>query len=276
MSFRKRLSKLGVCVLTKSKLGKKRYRRPLSLESSIASELSDKDYLRECLYRNPDFIEAKRAFQKRWPNEKDLFPDKNIRVSEFNAQQTAYFHDWVNFWWDWPGSILLGENDQAQPTTQPKVSLAQDIPSSWPRDGSIVLRVHPTATGDEVKRAWQRIKKVLPTRRLGEKALKLRVYGLRIRDGKTFRQIARETEKSVSAVFELLVSGCRGIGHVRDPKQKLMDPGFDLKEHYSGCPQCKTGRLCRLAEEKAGVKMPSSRDLPIADLTYSAEDSEDN
>lgn len=141
--------------------------------------------------------------------------------------------------------------------------LAPYSPVTWPRDGSLLLRVHPAATGDEVKQAWQKIKReLIPTKRRlrrGERRLKLSIYDSYYRDGKKYRKIATETEKSVSAVFELLVSACRDISHVRNPKQKRMDPGFDLKEHYFGCPQCKTGHLCRLAEEKAGVKMPSSR-----------------
>jgi hypothetical protein len=167
-----------------------------------------------------------------------------------------------------PGDIATGT--EQIPQVMAKVSLVPYPPAGWPHDGSFLLRIDPTTTGDEIKRQWQNIKKGLrlsQKRVRGTKALKLRIYDLYIQDRKTFQQIASETKKSVSSVYGLFISACNDIGHVREQTQKRMDPRFDLREHCSSCRQCKAGRLCHLAEEKAGLKMRYLRENPIAQPT---------
>ena len=231
----------------------------MSLRTLIASELSEKDYFIECQKRNPDFIAAERELEKRRQN---LFPDENIRLSEFNDQQRAWFNDFINFWWDRPGPLLLETHDY--PYSQTKVCLVADTRGSWPRDGSIVLRVHPTATGDEVKRAYQKIKRRFFPKRLrpDNRRLKLEIYDLYFSDRrKTLKEIAKIVKKPIQTVAYLLSCVCQDIGHLKQRDQKKVDLSFDFKAHFSDCSSCLEGRLCPLAEEKAGIKDHNLKEL---------------
>jgi hypothetical protein len=222
-----------------------------------ASEMSEEDYLRECQSRNPEFIKAERDVQKR---RQTLFPDESIRLSEFNAEQMAWFEDFINFWYDHPGPVLLGNHDY--PNIQPKVMYVRDMPGSWPRDGSIILRVHPTATGDEVKRAYQKIKRRFFPKRLrpDQRRVKLAIYDLYYAEKKAFGEIAKLVKKPVSTVAYLLSSVCHDIGHARGGSREKSDPSFDFPAHFSECPSCRGGRLCSLAEENAGIKAHVQRE----------------
>jgi hypothetical protein len=164
-------------------------------------------------------------------------------------------------------------------TPGPKVRIAFESREAWPRDGFILLRVSPTTTGEEIRLQWQKIKKCLGLtkhRLRGNGALKIRIYDLYFDDRRTFMQIAKETGKSVSSVYGLFISACMDIGKVRDEKQKRMDLRFDHQKHFSGCEQCKKGDLCRLAEEKIGVKPTYQRERTISSPTYSNRDPDKN
>jgi hypothetical protein len=104
-----------------------RSRRKMSPGTLSGSELSEKDYFIECQKRNPDFIAARRDLEKRRQN---LFPDENIRLSEFNAQQMAWFEDLINSWWDRPGPLLLENHDYPDSDSPAAVIFQPKVPPS--------------------------------------------------------------------------------------------------------------------------------------------------
>jgi hypothetical protein len=229
------------------------------LKSLVGPKLSEKDYLIECQKRNPDFILAQRDLEKR---RRTLFPDENIRLSECNAQQKAWVNDFINSWWHRPGPLLLESHDH--PYSRSKVCLVADTPDSWPRDGSILIRVHPTATGDEVKRAYEKIKKHFFSKRVRPDnwRLKLEIYDLYFSDRRrTLKEIAKIVKKPIATVAHLLAGACRDIGHLKQRHPREVDPSFDFEAHFSGCSSCLSGRLCPLAEEKAGIKDHNLKEL---------------
>jgi len=106
-------------------------------------------------------------------------------------------------------------------------------------------------------RPWEGRKKNAKAERAKRNTgLRLEVYDL-YRQGKKHFEIAKVLRKSISTVYNLLASVCKDIGL---PKSKRgTDPSFDHKEHYAGCPSCRKGLLCRLAETKMGLGLQESR-----------------
>lgn len=264
----------------------------MSQPESTSRDLTDEEYRRECTLRNSAFIKARRTFVECWQSEQDLFAEPIVvtrkvergkgldAIKEQQRKQGQFLAEVIRFCNAWPSITPQDVIGGATSAPGPKVRLASYSPLTWPRDGSLLLSVDPTTTGEEIKQQWQKIKRglgLIKHRSRAEKALKIRIYDLRIKDGKDFRKIAKATGKPASTVFSLFVSACRDIGHVIDKKQKRKDPAFDLQEHFSGCSSCQTGRLCRLAEEKTGVKIPYLRERPISDPNrFTDENSDDS
>ncbi len=143
-----------------------------------SQDLTDEEYRRECTLRNHAFIKARREFLNRWQSEPDLFAEPIVvarkaergkgldAIKEQQLKQGRFLSELVKFCNGWPsitpGDVIGGVS--APPG--PKVQLAPYSPVSWPRDGSLLLWVHPTATGDEVKSCFQRIKReIAPKKR---------------------------------------------------------------------------------------------------------------
>lgn len=236
---------------------------------------TEKEYRRWCTLQNPAFLTALRDFRKRWPSPPS-FPSPQVglriqAVKQSQAQETAYLAELVKFCNGWPsitpGDVIGGVS--APPG--PKVRLAPYSPLTWPRDGSLLLCVCPTTTGNEIKKAWHEIKTALrqgkAKRFSGRWRLKSEIYELYYDQGMKLPAIAKTLKKPVSTVAYLLGSVCQDIGHVRVRDQKRMDLAFDLGEHYANCAECQRGRLCTLAEEKAGLKEHGLREVPVGDIT---------
>lgn len=262
-------------------------------KSAKRPDLTDEEYRRECTVRNPAFIKDRRQLLKRLASENRLFAEPIVvargadrgrgieAIAEQQRKQAQFFSEAIALRNKWPGVNLddiVGERSSAT-ATPPKIQVAFGLRAAWPGDGSVLLRVDASTSGDEIKQQWLKIKKglgITKNRARGEKALKIRIYDRYYHDGRTFHQIAKETGKSVSSVYGLLISTCTDIGHVRDPKQKHIDPGFDLKEHFAGCAQCISGRLCRLAEKKTGLTLPSMRELSVPDPAHRVTHTDNN
>lgn len=235
------------------------------------NEPSDEAYLRECTLRNNFFRKEQQAFLKRWPSRPQFPPPqtglKLKTVEEWQAQERAYLADFAKFLERWrvsPDTQLLG-----QPA--PKVSLAKYDPRFWP-PGRVLLDVDLTATGDEIKKAWQEIKAALrqgKAKRLsGQRRLKLKIYDLYYDLGMNLPAIAKKLKKPVSTVAYLLGSVCQDIGRVRVKGQKRMDLAFDYGEHYPNCAQCREqGRPCTFAEENLGLREHGLREVLVGDIT---------
>lgn len=241
---------------------------------STSRDLTDEEYLRECTLRNPAFVTALRDFRKRWPFPPSFPPSQvGLRieaVKQYQAQERAYLAELVKFCNDWPSITPSDVIGGASTLAGPKVRLAPYSPVTWPHDGSLLLCVHRTATGDEVKQAWQGIKKAFfPGKRIrrGEKALKLRIYDLYVKDNKTFREIANQVKKPLRTVAYLFGSVCKDIPHPSEKGKKRLDLTFDHKGHFATCSTCLKGRLCPVAEQKLGLKEASQREIPFEDIS---------
>jgi hypothetical protein len=249
------------------------------------------EYRRECVLRNPAFIEDRNQFLNRWKSEPGLFADPIIvakkaerghsirAIQEQQRKQGQCFGEAMKLFAKWPSVTLADITGAGSDAPGPKVQVAFDLREGWPRDGSILLRVSSATTGEEIKQQWQRIKNGfgLSEHRLrGNGALKIRIYDLYFDDHRTFTQIAKELGKSVSSVYGLFISACMDIGHVRDQKQKRIDLRFDHRKHFSACVECIKGNLCRLAEEKIGLKVSRQQELSISTPTYNNRDPDKN
>lgn len=138
--------------------------------------------------------------------------------------------------------------------TSPMVRLVQHVGLSG--NELIFVSVTPTATGDDAKREFHKIKRAVSRRRLrlGSLQLKLSVYDMYVDKGKSFRQIARVVGKHPSTVFDLFVSVCRDMGtNKKSSREMRFDPLFDHQEHFSTCLSCQKGWACKLAAEKIGL-----------------------
>lgn len=244
---------------------------------------TEEEYRRWCTLQNPAFIEAKREFLKRWQSEPDLFAESILvarkaergkgwdAIREQQRKQGRFLSELVKFCNAWP-SITPGDIIAAASTTPgPKVRLAPYSPLTWPRDGSLLLCVYPTATGDEIKKAWREIKTAIQqgkAKRLsGQRRLKSEIYELYYDRGMKFPAIAKKLKKPVSTVAYLLGSVCRDTGRVSVRGQKRMDSTFDYSEHSAGCAECKRVGVCPLAEEKMGIKEHGLREVLVEDIT---------
>ena len=130
-------------------------------------DLTDEDYLRECTLRNPAFIDARRAFQKRLGPSTDIFgfppPKVGLKFNELKSRwnkQGPYLKALVSIINDWPTVNAFDIIGDAGKSNQvgPKVRLVTDYPDLWPKDGSILLQFHRTVTGEEIKGDYQKIK----------------------------------------------------------------------------------------------------------------------
>jgi len=131
------------------------------------SDLTDEDYLRECTLRNPAFIKARRAFQKRWGSSADILglppPTVGLKLKDLRShldKQPPYLKALVSIQNDWPSVNafdIIGEEETSK-QVGPKVRLAPYHPALWPKDGSILLQIHRTVIGEEIKGDYQRIK----------------------------------------------------------------------------------------------------------------------
>ena len=147
---------------------------------STSRDLTDKEYLRECTLRNPAFIKARREFLKRWESEPDLFAEPIVlarkaergkgldAIKEQQRRQGRFWSELITLCNDWPSITPNDVIGGASTTPGPKVRLAPYSPGTWPRDGSLLLCVHPTVTGIEFKRSFQKIKKNLRLVRHGK------------------------------------------------------------------------------------------------------------
>lgn len=192
-------------------------------------------------------------------------------MEEEQRKQGRYLREVIEFHHRWPTinpDDVQGAASSSPPG--PKVRLAPYSPTYWPRDGSVLLSVHSTATGDEVKRGWREIKRGLRLNqrrvRIGERSIKIRIYDM-YQAGFTFPQIAKAVKKSRSTVYALYDSVVRDIQGVGPGSQRGLDPNFDLNEHVAaGCPSCNKGRLCALVEEFYGLKEFRGREVLYGDI----------
>src|SRR5262249_33664326 len=120
-----------------------------------------------------------------------------------------------------------------------------------PGKQSILLRVELTATGKEVKREFQSVKKAYWPRRIrkGTRRLKTEIYNL-YRQGATFQRMAKGLGISRPTVYDFLRAVCKDIGQETVGGKPTFNPSWDWddweKKHKPRCPSCKTGdRLCR-------------------------------
>jgi len=252
------------------------------MKKNQTSDLSDEEYLRQCSLRNHLFKKEQQAFLDRWPAPPQ-FPPPQIglrlkTVQEWQAQEKAYMAEFINFVERWrvpPTTGALGE-------PAPKVSLAKYDPSFWP-PGRVLLDVDSKTTGDEVKKAWQKIKAALrqsKAKRLsGQRRLKLEIYDLYYPPAAApydrrmnLPAIAKKLKKPVSTVAYLLGSVCQDIGRVREKGQKRMDLAFDFGKHFPNCAECQRRQSpCRFAEENMGLSEHGLREVTVGDITQAEQ-----
>lgn len=234
-------------------------------------DLSHENYRRECTLRNSAFREDRKHFLARWESESDLFVDAIVvarkaqrgqgleAMKEQQLKQRRYNAEMIELCHKWPSITPSDISGAATGEPGPKVRLAPFSPTSWPRDGSILLCVDKTTTGDEIKRQWQSIKRGLHLNerrvRGSQQNLKLRIFDMYYEDNKTLGRIASVLGKPIQTVYRLLIAVCREIGKVRDKSRA--DPSFDEKAHWGDCSLCQKGTLCSLAETKLGLKQPA-------------------
>src|SRR3989338_1184122 len=130
---------------------------------SKPQDLTEEEYRRWCTLQNPAFVTALTDFRKSWPSPPSFPPPRvGLRidaVKQYQAQERAYLAELIKFCHYWPSVGVSDITGEGSSTPGPKVQLAPYSPVTWPRDGSIVLYVHPTAIGDEVESGFQRIKR---------------------------------------------------------------------------------------------------------------------
>src|SRR3989338_5675035 len=138
---------------------------------SKPQDLTEEEYRRWCTLQNPAFVTALTDFRKSWPSPPSFPPPRvGLRieaVKQYQAQERAYLAELVKFCNAWPTITPDDIIGGATTAPGPKVRLAPYSPVTWPRDGSLLLWVHPTATGDEVERGFQRIKRNMHLKRRG-------------------------------------------------------------------------------------------------------------
>src|SRR5215831_5379144 len=146
----------------------------MSQSKSPSREITGEEYLRQCTLRNPAFRKEQKEFSNRWNSQTLLFTEPSIVarkkrgqpieafMEEEQRKQGRYLREVIEFHHRWPTinpDDVQGAASSSPPG--PKVRLAPYSPTYWPRDGSVLLSVHSTATGDEVKRGWREIKRGL-------------------------------------------------------------------------------------------------------------------
>jgi hypothetical protein len=245
---------------------------------TLRRDITDEEYRRMCTLESPAFRKDKETFLNHWKHEDDLFAepivvackaergagieaikDQQRRQGEFMAELIELCHKWPSIT---PGDV------QGAPSSVPgpKVRLAPYSPRTWPRDGSVLLSVDPTTTGDEIKRQWQNIKKALGRRsqRQGasDRALKLRIYKLyqaRAQSGarpiNNFSEIARIVKKKRSTVVGLYDSVYKDIHGIKPKSIRRLTPDFKFADHFSSCLECQTKGICALANDELTAQL---------------------
>jgi hypothetical protein len=142
-------------------------------------DLTEEYYRRWCTLQNSAFDKALKEFSKRWESEPDLWEASIVvarkaergkgivAIQDQQQKQGQFLSELIKVCNAWPsitpGDVLVIEGALA---FGPKVRLAPYSPVTWPRDGSLLLYVHPTATGDAVESAFQMIKReIAPKKR---------------------------------------------------------------------------------------------------------------
>jgi hypothetical protein len=151
-----------------------------------------------------------------------------------------------------PGDVGLS-TDQSWPE-RPKAYLAFSSPFFAPSavpDGFWQLHVHESTTGDELKKAWQRIKSKLPRssgrvrQRAGNLRERINVWDLYLKES-NFHKIACKLHKPVSTVKALycaarwdILGAPRTSRWSRTDRQAVLiaQVNFD-NNHFGTCSQC--------------------------------------
>jgi len=168
-------------------------------------------------------------------------------------------------------SLRVGKGKPEKSGVTPKVSLA--VPA-YPSDEFIFLCVNPTATGEEVRREFRRIKRESSKRRLrmGQWQLKLTIYKMYDKHF-SFEEIARKVKKPLSNVHYLHGEVQQDIENV-----ERNDRSETFKEHAGKCPShCAKGYPCSYAE-KRWIRMEdaSLRELLLPEPLYNKSPQEDD
>ncbi len=257
------------------------------------SDLSPSTYLREVTLRKPKFQQALRNFQRQIPPDFDWYmpPRTGGRHTreEWEEQKRRIGVELVEFLKRWP---FISVDDLTGDPTRPKVFAVFEHPTP---PGFILLQVHLSATGDEVKRTFQRIKRELAPlfvgtlrQRSGTFRDRLAVWDLVVEKGCTFPQVARKLRKKVSTVKGLYWAARRdilGIGSKakssRADRQRAQLVKVDLSDtdrHFRDCPECSKAKTPEefCASMRAyvvqDVRSPRER-LPITKEPESSQDS---
>lgn len=127
-----------------------------------------------------------------------------------------------------------------------------------PPEGFIALHVSLTATGDDVKRTFQQIKREI-AKRSGSRQSRSETFRNRrlvwdsiIRKGETFSQVARKLQKPTSTIKSLYRDARRDIlgessknRRSRADRRELLIAQVEPadQDHFRQCPQCSKARI---------------------------------
>jgi len=218
-------------------------------------DISLSEYLRECELRNPEFQKDRRELFRKYRDLDFNCPSKGMSPEEWLEQKRQFDSDWLRLFDRWPFiSPDLGPSNAKWPD-RPRIYLGFD--AARDREGFITLRAHKSATGDDVKRFWQHLKRgsTEPTGRVryhsGAWRDRLKIWDLFVEKRRTFSQVARQIRKPVSTVKSLFWAARLDILGVpqkakrsRADRQAVMIAQMEPKDqrHFEECSECRKAK----------------------------------